>query len=131
MNKQVIELAKQLRRLHKDLLDFQSLIYQDLNEKKLGPYELLHLSIQDSEFAWLRKLSELMVAIDIQEEENRNLTQADFNKIKSEVASLLLDNTEENKEFQFRYQNALSKKPELNLHHVQLVKTLKIDKGLI
>lgn len=124
MKKQVVEISKQLRRLHKDLLDFQVLIHQDLNEKKFGPYEILHLSIQDPEFAWLRKLSEMIVAIDIQEEENPNLLQADFDKIKNEICDLLVNESESNRDFHFRYQNALTKKPELKIHQAQLLKTL-------
>ena len=126
MKKEVIELSKQLRRLHKDLLDFQVLIHQDLTGKKLGPYEILHLSIQDPEFAWLRKLSEMIVAIDIQEEENSNLQKSDFDKIKAEVNHLLFSENELNHDFQFRYQNALGKKPELSIHQAQLMKSLSL-----
>ncbi len=126
MSKQVIELSKQLRRLHKDLLDFQILIHQDLAEKKLGPYDLLHLSIHDPEFAWLRKLSELIVAIDIREEKTSDINLNDINQIKSEVSSLLFGSDDQNRDFKFRYQNALSKKPELSLHEAQLNSVLQL-----
>lgn len=126
MNKKVIELSKLLQKLHKSLLNFQSALHQEKIGKKLGPYEILNLSMQDPEFAWLRKLSELIVAIDIQEEENPNIGDVEFSQIKNTVSELLFGDGEKFKDFKARMQEALSQDPELNIYHAELITVLKL-----
>jgi hypothetical protein len=126
MNNKVIELSKLLQKLHKSLLHFQSSQHQEKIGKKLGPYEILNLSINDPEFAWLRKLSELIVAIDIQEEENPQMSDVDFSKIKNEASGLLFGDGEKYQDFKSRLQVALSQDPELNIYHAELITILKL-----
>ena len=57
------EIRIKLLRLHKLLLDAECVVYEQ-SQGKVSKGELLQLVINHSQFAWLHRLSELIVQID-------------------------------------------------------------------
>jgi hypothetical protein len=89
MKDKMNELSRLLLALHKTLLHFE----KDLHEKRMGrsftPHELLHLSLNDEKFAWLRKISDLIVALDTRiDEKDKPLTENDFAFYAGETSQL-------------------------------------------
>ncbi len=53
-----------LLRMHKALIEWEKRRYEDVHGTVGSPYALLQLLINDAQFAWLRRMSELIVQID-------------------------------------------------------------------
>lgn len=112
-----------LLRLHKVLLDYQS----HLRERREGPvsnsYEMLNLVMHDKEFAWLHRLSELVVQID-------ELLDADDGASEEAARSLLeqsrflLMPSESGDDFQKEYFAAMQSSPDVVLAHSEVVSML-------
>lgn len=64
MKEKMTELSKILMALHKSLLHFEAHLQEVKQERKFTPHEMLHLSLNDPSFAWLKKISDLIVQID-------------------------------------------------------------------
>lgn len=97
--------------LHKDLLDYQGEILSNLFERKLSPYELWDLSLKAEQFAWLRKISELIVIMD--ETLDQDEIENDFVIwLKKEVKEIFYSDPET--EFRLRLASALEKRPDLH-----------------
>ena len=81
-------LSKELLRLHKMLLDLNREDYEREHGRIENSFKILDLVINDPFFAWLRKLSELIVVID--EITDREITQEDVDGAAREVDQLVL-----------------------------------------
>jgi hypothetical protein len=57
------DLRRTLLHLHKTLLDWERAAYERIHGRVSG-HELLHATLTDPQFAWLRSISELIVRID-------------------------------------------------------------------
>lgn len=57
------DLRRALLHLHKTLLDWERAAYERIHGRVSG-HELLHATLNDPQFAWLRSISELIVRID-------------------------------------------------------------------
>lgn len=64
MKEKLTELSKILIALHRSLLHFEAHLQEEKQERKFTPSEMLHLSLNDTSFAWLKKISDLIVQID-------------------------------------------------------------------
>lgn len=110
--------------LHKSLLDQERETYERVHGKK-GSGEFLQLLLDDPQFAWLRKISELIVWIDevldpdelTAEEEKQNLL---------ERARKLLTPSELGSEFVKKYQDALQRNPDAVMAHKEVRDVLKL-----
>lgn len=58
-------LSHALLKFHRELLFFQTSLVEKSENRSFTPYELLHLSLNDARFSWLRKFSEIIIQIDI------------------------------------------------------------------
>jgi bacterioferritin (cytochrome b1) len=83
------ELSKALQQLHKELLMLEAKKLEARMGKALGPYELLHASLNDPSLAWLRKMSELIVNIDTIIDETPNLSAQESHRVAAEVLNML------------------------------------------
>jgi hypothetical protein len=81
-------LSKELLRLHKLLLDITREDYERVNGRIENSFKILELVLNDPYFAWLRKLSELIVVID--EITEREIQVADVDAVRKEVELLVL-----------------------------------------
>lgn len=69
MNTQaLLDLSTSIQKLHKALLEFQKQKVEERTGKALNPYEMLGAALNDSEFAWLKPVSQMIVEIDLASE---------------------------------------------------------------
>jgi hypothetical protein len=109
--------------LHKTLLDFERDGYERVGGKINNSYEFLNLVMSDPWFAWLRRLSELIVEMD------ELLAARESPPESTGVAlihqsRLLLTPLETGDEFQQKYFKAMQQSPEVVLAHAQFANLL-------
>lgn len=121
------DLRIKLLRLHKLLLDTECVTYEQMRGK-ISKGELLQLVINHEEFAWLRRLSELIVQID-------ELLHADEPVMAEAIAALvtdvrtLLTPDEFGNDFAMKYDAAFQRNPDVVLAHADVVMLLASDFG--
>jgi catechol 2,3-dioxygenase len=118
------ELRMRLLNLHKALLDDARAAYE-LDRGSVGSSaNLLQLVIDDPWFAWLHRLSELVVRIDEVIESDGAATAADAAELIEQVEALLSAD-EGGDGFARRYFEALQRQPAVVLAHADVRRTLK------
>jgi hypothetical protein len=86
--------------------------------------KLLHLTINDPAFAWLRGVSALIVQIDERMEDKKvALTSSDVKALRAEVRGLLTPSQTGN-DFQRNYYWALQETPDIVVEHSAMIKRL-------
>lgn len=83
-------IASHLRALHKLLLDHEKRIYETTFGRIENPYQLLHLAMEDPQFAWLRAMSAEMVNLDEVRLNRAGVTETDLRLVGSRLRALLL-----------------------------------------
>jgi len=118
------ELRSHLLRLHKTLLELER---QDFEKKsgRVNPGELLQLVINHPQFAWLRKISALIVEMDETLNGAEPAVRKDFEDLISQARSLLISPGDE--EFRTKYQSALQREPAAVLAHSAAMQLLPQD----
>ena len=109
--------------LHKTLLDFEREAYEREQGKISNSYEFLNLVMNDPWFAWLRRLSELIVEMDellAAKESPQETTGSALIR----QSRLLLTPDESGDEFQRKYFGAMQHSPEVVLAHAEYAKVL-------
>jgi len=112
-----------LLRLHKTLLEFEREGYERERGKIGNSYEFLNLVMNDPWFAWLRRLSELIVEIDellADREAPKETTGAAL----IQQSRMLLTPLESGDEFQRKYFAAVQQSPEVVLAHAEFATVL-------
>jgi hypothetical protein len=117
-------LRSKLLTLHKTLVDLERQTYERIHGKKTSS-EFLTVLLEDQQFAWLRKISQLIVWIDevldpdelTAEEEKRNLL---------EQARKLLNPSELGSDFVQKYHDALQRNPDVVMAHKEVRDVLKL-----
>ena len=117
------ELHSALLKLHKALLDSEKIVY----EKSVGPIKspnhFFQLLTNDPYFAWLRPISQLIVAIDETLDAQEPLTNANVDSLMSQSVFLLLP-AQSTGDFAERYVAALQRDPRVILAHAQVAKRI-------
>jgi hypothetical protein len=117
----LLELHEALLRLHKVLIESERLVY----EREVGPIQtpnhFFQLLTGDPWFAWLRPISQLIVAIDETLDEKEELTNASVDAVMGQAVFLLIP-AEKGGEFGERYVAALQRDPRVVLAHAQTAK---------
>jgi hypothetical protein len=109
------QLHAALLRLHKILLDDERAAYER-EHGRIAPAEMLQLVIGDAQFAWLRRISELVVDIDELTESVELDAPSRASDLLAQIRGLLLvPNTED--EFGRKYAAALQRLPDAVLAH--------------
>ena len=122
------ELRIKLLRLHKLLLDTERVTYEQVRGQ-VSRGELLQLAINHDQFAWLHRLSELIVQID-------DLLHADEPVTSDAIAALvtdvriLLTPDELGDDFAMKYDAAFQRSPDVVLAHADVVTLLATDSQL-
>ena len=117
------ELHSALLKLHKALLDSEKIVY----EKNVGPIKspnhFFQLLTNDPYFAWLRPISQLIVAIDETLDEKEPLTNDSVDSLMRQSVFLLVP-AQSTGEFAERYVAALQRDPRVILAHAQVAKRI-------
>ena len=123
MRKPLLELHGALLRLHKALLDSERIVY----EKNVGPIQspnhFFQLLTNDPWFAWLRPITQLIVAIDETLDAKEPLTSAHVDAMMNQSVFLLVP-ANSGDEFGERYVAALQRDPRVVLAHAQVAKRI-------
>lgn len=130
MHKQLKEalqkLSQALQSLHRDLLMTESRRLASESGEPVNPYDLLQASLHDPSFAWLRKMSALIVHIDTIIDETEVLTGIEANQIHDLVLRLIeKPDPKLDQEFWSKYQAYLSD-AEIILKHSKVKEILEL-----
>jgi hypothetical protein len=109
--------------LHKTLLDHERKAYERDQGKISNSYEFLNLVMSDPWFAWLRRLSELIVEMD-ELLADRKSPQETTGLALIRQSAMLLTPVESGDEFQRKYFVAMQQSPEVVLAHAEFAKVL-------
>jgi len=117
------ELHDALVHLHKVLLDSERAVYETTVGPIQSPNHFFQLLTGDPWFAWLRSISQLIVAIDETLDAKEQLTTQSVDAVMSQSVFLLLP-AENGGEFGERYVAALQRDPRVVLAHAQVAKRI-------
>ena len=119
----LLELHSALLKLHKALIDSERVVY----EKEVGPIKspnhFFQLLTSEPWFAWLRPISQLIVAIDETLDAKEPLTNASLDALMTHSVFLLVP-AKGGEEFAERYLAALQRDPRVVLAHAQVAKRI-------
>ena len=117
------ELRHRLLHVHKILLDMERADFE-LASGPLNSGELLQLVINHPQFAWLRKISALVVQIDEMLDAEEPATPSGLQSVLSQARSLMTLSTDE--VFREKYQAALQRNPDVVMAHAEVTKLLRV-----
>src|SRR5450830_878181 len=117
---QLQQLAQELRKMHKQLIDLQSRSFGDVG----NPFAHLQLVTMHPDFAWLRSLSEFMVALDERLDDKEALDDAATSAFKQSVEGLIGPAAASQQEFRDKYLASLHASPDITMLHGGLRLTL-------
>ena len=120
----LVDLRHGLLRLHKALLDSERVSYERANGRIQSRGEFFQLVIGNPWFAWLHRLSELVVQIDEMLEADEPATAIDATRV-IDQARLLIKPSEEGDGFGKHYFEALQRDPDVVLAHAAVKKLLR------
>ncbi|MFL9923056.1 hypothetical protein PQR62_02175 [Herbaspirillum lusitanum] len=113
---QLQQLAKELRKMHKLLIDLQSASFGPVG----NPFEHLQLVTMHPDFAWLRVLSEFMVELDQRLDEKDAIDDAASSAFKDALERLIGPAEPGQPEFRQKYLAGLQASPETTMQHAAL-----------
>ncbi|MEG4230423.1 hypothetical protein QUA35_30145 [Microcoleus sp. N9_B2] len=111
-----------LLHLHKLLLDTERIRYEQVRGR-VSKGELLQLAISHDQFAWLHRLSELIVQIDELIHSDEPITSEAIAALIADV-QILLTPDEVGNDFAVKYDMALQRNPDVVLAHADVVTLL-------
>lgn len=117
---QLQQLATELRKIHKQLIDHQSRNFGDVG----NPFAHLQLVTMHPDFAWLRILSEFMVALDERLDDKEPIDDVSVIAFKQFVEELIGPAEARHPEFRQKYLAALHDSPDTTMLHGTLRLTL-------
>jgi hypothetical protein len=121
---QIVTIRNSLLALHKILLELERQRFERANGRITDMFQLLNLTINDPAFAWLRRLSALIVQIDEKLDDKDNpMTSGQADAMRKEIRELLSANQVGN-DFQRNYHWALQESPDVVISHGSVVKLL-------
>jgi hypothetical protein len=115
------ELRDALLELHKALIDSERAVYEANVGPIQSPHHFFQLITNDPWFAWLRPVSQLIVAMDEALDAEESLTSDSVDALMNESVFLLIP-AERGGEFGERYMAALQRDPRVILAHAQVAK---------
>ncbi|MHA4866345.1 hypothetical protein ACXZ1M_01425 [Duganella sp. PWIR1] len=120
MKKQLTELTRALRDLHKQLINLETQYFGAVG----SPLEHLQLITNHPHFAWLQKLSGLMTQIDERLDEPEEITSAEAKAFRQALEMLIGPCEEGDQAFRAKYNALLHDGPELVMAHGAVRKLL-------
>lgn len=129
VRQRLTELRHALLKLHKTLVDSERVGYEKTMGKIQSPNHFLQLLTDDPWFAWLRPLSQLIVAVDEVLDGEEPLTAARVEALARQSKALLVA-SENSEGFPGHYYQALQRDPDVVLTHGEVAKFFKGGKSL-
>ncbi|MEW5860864.1 MAG: hypothetical protein AB1861_26410 [Cyanobacteriota bacterium] len=120
------DLRNKLLHLHRMLLDTERITYEQVRGR-VSNTELLQLVIEHEQFAWLHRISELVVQIDEMLQADEPVSLEDVQNLIG-YARTLLTPSEVGNEFARKYYNAFQREPGVVLAHAAVSELLASDK---
>ena len=108
--------------LHQTLLEMERQSFERTHGR-VNSGELLQLVINDSQFAWLRVVSALVVQIDEMLDADEPFSDTDLINLLTGARQLFTES--EDRGFRQKYQAALQQEPEVVMAHSALMKLLR------
>jgi hypothetical protein len=121
-NQLLTNIRIKLLHLHKLLLDTERIRYEQVRGQ-ISNSELLQLVINHDQFAWLHRLSELIVQIDELIHSDEPVTSEAIAALIADV-QILLTPDEVGNDFAVKYDMALQRNPDVVLAHADVVTLL-------
>lgn len=119
------QLRVKLLHLHKLLLETERITYEQVRGQVSGG-ELLQLVINHEQFAWLHRLSALIIQIDELSHADEPVTSEAIAAIDSDIRTLI-NPDESGDEFAMKYNTALQRHPDVVLAHADVMMLLPSD----
>ena len=119
------DLRIKLLRLHRLLLDTERINYEQVRGQ-VSRGELLQLVINHEQFAWLHRLSELIVQIDELRQADEPVTSETIATLITDVR-ILLTPDELGNDFAMKYDAAFQRNPDVVLAHADTITLLTSD----
>jgi len=116
------ELRLKLLRLHKLLLEAERVAYEQV-QGQVTRGELLQLVISHDQFAWLHRLSQIIVQIDELQQADEPITLETIATFLVDVRTLLTP-SQSGDDFATKYDAALQQNPDVVLAHADVVTLL-------
>ncbi|MBW4578936.1 MAG: hypothetical protein KME42_05085 [Tildeniella nuda ZEHNDER 1965/U140] len=116
------ELRLKLLRLHKLLLEAERIAYEQV-QGQVSKGQLLQLVISHDQFAWLHRLSQIIVQIDELQQADEPITLETIETFLTDVRTLLTP-SEAGDDFATKYDAALQQNPDVVLAHADVVALL-------
>ena len=129
MRRPLVELHDALLNLHKALIDSERAVYESTVAPVRSPGHFFQLLTSDPWFAWLRSISQLIVAIDETLDAKNGVTSESINAMMSQAVFLLLP-AQNGGEFGQRYVAALQRDPRVVLAHARVAKRIGAGKPM-
>lgn len=123
----LLDLRHSLLDLHKKLIESERAVYEANIGRIESPHHFFQLLTHDPWFAWLRPVSQLIVAIDEALDAQEPLTSANVDALINESVFLLIP-AKSGGEFGERYMAALQRDPQVVLAHAQVAKRIPSGK---
>jgi hypothetical protein len=122
--KRLVDLRQGLLKLHKILLDSERASYERVHGRIASTGEFFQLVVSGDWFAWLHRISELVVQIDEMLEAEEPATAIEATRV-IDQARLLLKPSEAADGFGKRYYDAIQRDPDVVLAHAAVKKLLR------
>ena len=119
------QLHTALRNLHKILLDDERAAYER-DHGRIAPAKMLELAIGDAQFAWLRRISDLVIRIDEITESAEPDAASRAGDLLADIRELILAPNPDS-EFGRKYTAALQRLPDAVLAHKSLSALLPVN----
>ena len=110
-------------KLHKTLIDSERVVYETNFGPIHSPHHFFQLLTNDPWFAWLRPVSQLIVAIDEGLDDEESLTSDNADALINHAVFLLIPAQSEG-DFAERYLAALQRDPKVVLAHAQVARRI-------
>lgn len=123
----LLDLRHSLLDLHKTLIESERAVYEANVGSIESPHHFFQLLTNDAWFAWLRPVSQLIVAIDEALDAQEPLTSDHIDALINESVFLLIP-AKSGGEFGERYMAALQRDPQVVLAHAQVAKRIPSGK---
>jgi hypothetical protein len=104
------------------LLETERITYEQVSGR-VSSGELLQLVIAHEQFAWLHRISEMVVQVDEMLEADEPIAMKDFEKLIADVGTLIVP-LETGNTFERKYYNALQREPAAVLAHAEISRFL-------
>lgn len=128
LEQHLLAIRNSLLHLHKALIESERETYEKTFGKIPSPNQFLKLLVEDPWFAWLRPMSQLVVAMDEALDAKEPLTDSIVNAFIKEANRLLIS-SETSQDASRHYFEALQRDPDVIFAHANLTKLLNPPKS--